>query len=67
MTTEEKRNLVSNLADTVIHEKDKLTNLYHEVLAETITTAQFINTLEDVSRNLTNVQNQIEAVTKIKA
>lgn len=67
MTKEEKRKLASNLADALFREKDKLTNLYHEVLADKITTAQFINTLEDVSHSLTNVQNQIEAVTKIKA
>lgn len=67
MTYDEKVNLVESITEPIICEATFLQKLYHSVVADKLTMVQIIDKLEESSHRIAEVQNKIEAVTKIKA
>ena len=67
MTHDEKVNLVYSITDPITCEAEFLQQLYHSVVADKLTMVQIIDKLEESSHRIAEVQNKIEAVTKIKA
>ncbi len=67
MTHDEKVNLVNRITDSITCEAELLQQLYHSVVADKLTTVQIIDKLEESSHRIAEVQNKIEAITKVKA
>lgn len=67
MTHDEKIELVDSITDPMVREGERLKRLYDEVVHNKYTTSEIIDKLEETSHHIAEIQNKIEAITKIKA